>query len=136
MWILIYTLYTLLVIIIGIGISKSSFISSLIDEQTPTLPLKTIAVNESDIDEVLSNLTKDEKVKRLMNIYPLDYVLHVLGYHTPHEQKTVLDIRIQMHIDWIYKTSTNHKIIYERIAMNYGIENEYLKKAIAMNKVL
>lgn len=43
--------------------------------------MKKIANNEFEIAEVLSNLTEDEKIKRLMEFYSTDEILDILGYY-------------------------------------------------------
>lgn len=131
MWILIYA-------VIGIAIgflfcfgffSLISYSINKDDESEEIAPkLKTIATDEYDMDEVLSNLTQQEKIKRLMSLYSLDEVLEILGYGDDSLEEEAVQA-----IDWIFKTSTNDKIAYERIAASYGINNGNFQQAIAMN---
>ena len=86
--------------------------------------MKRIAKKEEELNEVLDNLTQDEKLIRLKGLYSGDEVLEILGYYDDSIDKEDCDF-INSYKGGLYEAG-----------YLLGIENGNFELAIAMNKHL
>ena len=93
--------------------------------------MKLIAKNESEVGEVIANLSKYEKLQRLRNLYSLEDVLEIIGYYDDSIEAESSD-----HIEKIFDMFPyDAELVTDIIMLVYGINNGNFEEAIARNKI-